>query len=391
MNLDFAPLPIQKPDVLTNSTPQTPKKPVEKTLQNPSVTTISPPTPPKTTQRDDLYCDKPLPVFDMLDLPEAMDAAKFPVSAKLARRWFNGRAYTAPEDPSVFYPSDMLDTTTVSMKWLLKFTSVKRRYENLVSENSINNKDAQAALIKKLNHLVVDERLKGKFLEGNLNSFEHCSGDMQKLHQLFQFQRIHISIFNTMYRNYEPSDLTTSLGNFNLYVAIGNFDLYYRWYNRYDLPGGPFNCAKPTMTVYSLVVYAKDSYSFNDKIGKNASQYLGHWNKNGLVVVLPAAGMDAAGWPDIELGNDSVHSDEYRESSEPHPYNVLLKGVDSNRGLINRARDKDIYYCVRNRDFRTWRDTHNRGGDFVVYSDLKKYPLPKPWVINLEEIRWKSK
>lgn len=59
-----------------------------------------------------------------------------------------------------------------------------------------------------------------------------------------------------------------------------------------------------------MYIYAKDSYSFTD--AGNTSQYLGHWNKTGVVIMPNAAAgsmaakniLDASKWDlDLEFGN----------------------------------------------------------------------------------------
>ncbi|WP_367116514.1 DUF6402 family protein [uncultured Pseudacidovorax sp.] len=47
---------------------------------------------------------------------------------------------------------------------------------------------------------------------------------------------------------------------------------------------------------------------------------------------------------------------------------------------------KQVYYPVRNRDFETWRHLKNRGGDFTIFSDMRKIKLVKPITIDLDEI-----
>ncbi len=53
-------------------------------------------------------------------------------------------------------------------------------------------------------------------------------------------------------------------------------------------------------------------------------------------------------------------------------------------------RKQDVYYPVRNSDYQKWREKFGRGGDFAIYTELKKVKLSKPIKLNLEEV-WKSK
>ncbi len=112
-----------------------------------------------------------------------------------------------------------------------------------------------------------------------------------------------------------------------------------------------------------MYVYARDSYSFNDT-GVD-SQYLGHWNKTG-VVLHPAAALADMSKSGYELGNETL---------PPFPIDI------AGRLLV-----KDIYYPIRNRDFVVWRQKKGRGGDFLVYSDLKLIKLSMPMVLDFGEV-----
>jgi len=65
----------------------------------------------------------------------------------------------------------------------------------------------------------------------------------------------------------------------------------------------------------------------------------------------------------------------------------LDKPVD----IKSKLRKSEVYYPVRNRDFRQWRELKNRGGDFVIYSDFKRIKLAKPIVVDLGEVCWEYK
>lgn len=74
----------------------------------------------------------------------------------------------------------------------------------------------------------------------------------------------------------------------------------------------------------------------------------------------------------------------------PMPYfydNGFKKPVDIINGLFKRSlRKQDVYYPIYNSDYNAWREKYGRGGDFVIYSDMKKIVLPKPIQLTLEEV-----
>ncbi|MGN5354419.1 DUF6402 family protein [Ralstonia sp. L16] len=43
--------------------------------------------------------------------------------------------------------------------------------------------------------------------------------------------------------------------------------------------------------------------------------------------------------------------------------------------------EKNVYYPIRNKDYRNWQLKHGQGGDFIIYSDRRSIPLAGPMVI----------
>jgi hypothetical protein len=118
------------------------------------------------------------------------------------------------------------------------------------------------------------------------------------------------------------------------------------------------------------------AYSFADISGEKASQYLGHWNRNGVILVTAAAVSDRVnryGF-DIECG------------SAPYEVDGFDRPVDTLRGLFGTMRKQNVYYPVHNRDYSVWRKKFNRGRDFLIFTKPKKIKLLKPIQFTLEEI-----
>ncbi|WP_143037231.1 DUF6402 family protein [Paraburkholderia tuberum] len=128
---------------------------------------------------------------------------------------------------------------------------------------------------------------------------------------------------------------------------------------------GRRRCAKPRAVAASsgkeghtrvaeisgIYVYIKDSYDFTDKPGE-ASQYLGHWSKNGVIVLAYNGAMSYLNEPRLYFS-----------------YPVAL-GNPKVRG--------NVYYPLHNKDFREWAIKHQRGGDFLIYSDRKIVRIDPP-------------
>jgi hypothetical protein len=316
------------------------------------------------------------PPFDMLDLPDAMDKIGFTVAAKLARRWFNGRQHEVPNDRHYVYPADMIDTTSVSLDFVLQYPDARDRYDNLI--NNAIYEDASIDAIKQ----AMRRLLAKKFLDNDLayaseiDALAHVRRDVQKLHSEFQFQREVVSNFDTLDWRYSLTDLTASLANFSFIAAIANAQVCTEKYYSYPKGKPMVYCCQSTVEVTHIYVYAKDSYSFTDRPGRKASQYLGHWNRTGVVLVADAVASDLAIRHDYDIQWGNL---PYREGGFDRPVDVL-------KGMFGEMRKQDVYYPVRNSDYLRWRRKFNRGGDFAIYTEPKKIKLRKPIKLMLEEI-----
>lgn len=92
-----------------------------------------------------------------------------------------------------------------------------------------------------------------------------------------------------------------------------------------------------------------------------------------MILVLEAVAADRANHYgiDIELGST--------------PTEPMLGPVDTLKGWFGQMRKQDVYYPVHNRDYSTWREKFNRGGDFVIFTKPIKIKLPKPIKFTTDE------
>lgn len=89
------------------------------------------------------------PRFQLCDIPGAMDRLRWPVSARLMRRWFQGNAYPIRDavrngevDPRKLLPA-IIDESTVTMDWALGFARVaSTRWELLAGDVGVYIRDA---------------------------------------------------------------------------------------------------------------------------------------------------------------------------------------------------------------------------------------------------------
>lgn len=67
------------------------------------------------------------------------------------------------------------------------------------------------------------------------------------------------------------------------------------------------------------------------------------------------------------------------------PGNPLDKPVDKRTG-IRKLLKRDVYYPVYNKSYNEWREKHDRGGDFMIYSKPQLLALKKPIQFKLDTI-----
>jgi hypothetical protein len=318
--------------------------------------------------------------FDLYDLPIGMHADGFPVSEAFAKRWLNGRAYTAyVKDPKTGemvegrYDKDMIDTDTVKLNWLMGYERIKAKYDDLLSR--VDNTKAVGEMRKKFAAFIATN----PSFRGPLDTLQFCNGDLQDMHTAFQFQLAHVDTLDGLIeakwshlgdylKNFGMSDVTASLASFYFYATVAKANLKQETYSKYNTLTGTQYCRRTQVEVTHIYAYVKDSYSFND-VGPS-SQYLGHWNKTGVVIVPSAAAVSLSASSQKQVALEAGN-----ETTPPFP-------VD----LLGKLFGKDIYYPVRNRDFLNWRDKKGRGGDFLVFSNRELIKLKSPITLDMGEV-----
>lgn len=237
----------------------------------------------KSDLLDSEECENP-PVFDMLDIPDAMEKEGWPVAAKVARRWFDSPANIYDDDARSMQP---IDDTSVTLEWALKFGSVKDKYTELVEKLIYST-----TVLHTLKGMVA-KKISDTFIQQNSTTLSIDTSaymkDLRQFHIGWQFQRQKISTLDTGKHRINATDLTGTLGNFAIYAAVGRVEITGERYYDYDKQAGTKTyCFEPTARVTHVYAYIKDSYSFNDVRGSRKSQYLGHWNNTGMVVAADA-------------------------------------------------------------------------------------------------------
>ncbi|WP_423381216.1 DUF6402 family protein [Burkholderia sp. LMG 32019] len=308
--------------------------------------TPDPPKQPKPPKPAATPKQQHVPPFDIQEIPGAMRKEMMPVAAKLMERWFAGELNYAKTEADVKaeinqrgepYPPSMYDMTTVKLEWALRPRRAKDQYDYLIN-TAIRTPKAKEQLGKILGRY--------KRSDVQLDAWVMCGENLRNLHKHFQFtfanvgstlaQKLAEDIDAKLHTNGVPDDLNAGLGAFDIYAAVAyaRFDAYAR-----------------SAEVSGIYVYIKDSYDFTDGAGE-MSQYLGHWSKDGIIVLEYDAFVAYLNRPELY-----------------HAYPVTM-GNPSVRG--------NVYYPIHNKDFRDWALKYQRGGDFIVFSDYRFVPIYPP-------------
>ncbi len=340
----------------------------------------------------------------LTDIPAVMRKKNWPMGAAVMEKWFaqDARQMTQQEKEGTVkpdqYPSNLVDTTLLTMTWLKKFTIVKEGLANLVNNlnsprarnqirtlfiNQLNHqliktpaylsnleitgaktttpptsKNKQqnpqlASFINKitfnsLNNIAKEQRTEFEihfqkietllqrttvhdFLRrdkvkniGHQLTFRTIKGTLSNkrnaiyLHSYWQFQ--YQPIKSTIIQNaiYGLDDLDAALHSFGLYAAILEATI------TDSGVGQPF-----IVNVKKIGIYMKDTFDFLDENTAN-SQYLGHWNLNGVTYNKPLA----------------------------HTW------------YLNLARE--IVWPIHNADFRNYQTNNKKGGDLILFTDIEE-------------------
>ncbi len=241
----------------------------------------------------------------------------------------------------------MYDMSTIKLDWILRFPRAKRQFDYLINE-MIRSPKSRIRLYKLL--------IPHKDCAARLYTDDICGNDLRDLHRRFQFQyskvdstfgqKIETQLDAQLRNNGVPDDLSGALGSFNIYMALGS--ARFSW---------DVDSHRTIAEVTGVWVYVKDNYTFTDKSNER-SQYLGHWSSDGVIIVPYSA---------IAAFSNSEHI--------PYVKYAVARGDSLIKG--------NVHYPVENIDFRKWSKIHDRGGDFIIYSDKKFIPISPPIEISL--------
>ncbi len=300
-------------------------------------------------------------------------------AAKLARRWFAGPTHIYNDKPDSEQP---LDDTTITLNWVLKYGKVKDRLNELLTEDIYSEK-ALSTIKKKIHQHVTTIFTETTSQSPNLSFETVIDTDIRQFHINWQSQRKKITTFDTL-SGTTLTDLSATLGNFLIYAAIGKVEIINEKFFKYKKQSHEY-CIDSVAKLTHIYIYLKDNYSFNDD-NPSKSQYLGHWNKTGMITSYLEAANDLLGQvkPSLKI---RMNGDRIEVNTINWDYlsvkKEVNKPVDTRRGFFGKLIKKDVYWPIYNRTYNEWREKHNRGEDFMIYSKPQLFKLAKPIIIKL--------
>lgn len=278
--------------------------------------------------------------FKISDIPAAMDHMQWTQGARLMRKWFDNSAYEMPIAVKVGdTSSSSLDAqkllTDLPFDWLFSASSrVRDPVESLVSElqdirefNGLIGR-TKSPLTQLSNGLVVFmTRLKRMgHLDENAcvlqNAYEDLSGlSAMQLEETSQFNLIRLG--STLWEKATDNldDVYGALGSFAIKVAATKFRTLTN------------DHGFPAINIEEIGLYVRDTYDF---LNVDDDQLLGYWSRKGVI--------------------------------RPGPIDYLS-------APDNIDRNGDRYFKVTNGAFNQYRKQKNHGGDFLVFSTVKRYPV----------------
>jgi hypothetical protein len=284
--------------------------------------------------------DSPVETFKITDIPQAMDTLGWSEGARVMRKWFDGASYELPMDvkegklsPKNLAAENLL--TDLPFDWLFtSSTRVRDDVEELIAElSNVSEFSGTVGRLKTpLNQLsrgliMLMTRIKRiGHLDINANTLHNAYEDFSglsaiQLEEISQFNLIRIGASTWEKATDDLDDVYGALGSFIIKMAATKFRTI------------SIDQGYPAIQILEIGLYVRDTYDF---LNTGPDQLLGYWSKRGVIRPGPA--------------------DYYRRPDY----------ID---------RNDTRYFKVTNDSFNSYRKKHDKGGDFLVFSTVKRYPV----------------
>lgn len=284
--------------------------------------------------------DSPVETFKITDIPQAMDTLGWSEGARVMRKWFSGAAYELPKDvkegkssPNNLAADNLL--TDLPFDWLFtSSTRVRDDVEELVAE--LSNVTEFSGTVGRLKTpldqlsrglIMLMTRLKRiGHLDLNANTLHNAYEDFSdlsaiQLEETSQFNLIRIGASTWEKATDDLDDVYGALGSFAIKIAATKFRTISN------------DHGYPAIQILEIGLYIRDTYDF---LNVGPDQLLGYWSNSGVI--------------------------------RPGPIDYYTRPDFIDQGETR-------YFKVTNDSFNSYRKKHGKGGDFLVFSTVKRYPV----------------
>ncbi|MEB0043789.1 MULTISPECIES: DUF6402 family protein [unclassified Pseudomonas] len=277
-------------------------------------------------------------VFQLTDIPVAMDKLGWKVAARVMRQWFRGAPYELPKavkqgDIAASTLSAEKLITDIPFDWLFTAsTRVKPEIDQFVADLSSTaefNKSAgrlKGTLDELSNGLVIlMTRLKRLgLLDADARTLKSSYVDYSdksaiQLEELSQFNIIRFGATTWEKATDSLDDVYGALGTFVVKIAATKFRTISN------------DHGFPAIEIEQVGFYVRDTYDF---LNVDGDQLLGYWSREGVI--------------------------------RPGPIDYL-----SEPGFIDKGDTR--YFKVTNGHFNKYRELNKKGGDMMIYTAVKLY------------------
>lgn len=290
------------------------------------------------TRRDDVNSSSnvTLQPMEITAISHAMRKMGWKRAAKFMERWLTTPAWKCPDawkegsalPPSLYIPDQHCDDETITMSWLMQYSHAKEAREELLSKRAFS----QAGMSQTAKRLkMLGWQGKGSYTFGRRNIFGRPDMSAREVEQYYQNNYIAVADNILTHVLFDTLD--------DVYGALGTYSL------KSTVIGTAFRGTDNKIYLQSdyVGVYVKDYYDFNNN---RLDQSLGFWTEDGILVRSESLMSKVRG-------------------------NTIYKG--------NKLKKVSEFH---NSDFLKYREKTNKGGDFIVFSDVMWikhegiYPIP---------------
>lgn len=272
------------------------------------------------------------------------------------------------------WPANQIMSDCYPFDWAVQSNltgDVKKAVDTLLNPN----RTAQRNIYNQAANNKIKEIFKDEDKDQRLKALTKCYGDTKSLltladpqdNQKFTMEAFHIffsfqtaSVFNSASEKVSLMDkvlrdefFATTAGC-TITAAIGKYQLL-----------------KNKLIVKSVYLYSRDTFDFNNDGGFFGfkDQYLGHWNHTGFEVFYGHQFLDRKKIVDT--------NQELNETmAMTHPEVMAMPSTQF------KSTPEERWFPVRNSTYNEWRNKHGKGGDLMVFSELKEVPCVLPIVVD---------